>query len=416
MAGINLAAIHNPFRLSGARLTVQTPTPDRARLAFRALFVAVFSAMLGLGIVIPLLPRYAETLGASGLEIGAIFSGFSVARVLFMPLFGRLSDVRGRKWFIVLGLSLYTLLSLAYLAAGSVAGLILVRVLHGMASAMVVPIAMAYVADLSAVGTEGRHMGTFSSALYLGTGIGPLVGGLISATVGMTAVFLSMTVFSLVSVAICIAFVHESGPRARPAVPGQRAMGHPALRAAVVFQLVTSFANGTFMVFVPLTASLAYGLSTAETGVLISVASLSTSLIQRWSGGLADRYSRTALIIGGTALIAVALAVIPSLSGFPGLFLSALAIGAGSGLSLPAVTAIVTIAGRSVGQGAAMGASNTAMSLGMIVSPLVSGAIMDLSGLADVFYLSAAVCAGALPLFVVLARRNLSERRVSAGG
>lgn len=383
-----------------------TAPAEGGSTAFRALFIAVFSAMLGLGIVIPLLPHYAGTLGATGLEIGAIFSGFSVSRALLMPVFGRLSDRRGRKWFIVAGLSLYTVLSLAYLIADSVAGLILVRVVHGMASAMVIPIAMAYVADLSAVGAEGQHMGTFSVSLYLGMGIGPLVGGVISATAGMAAVFLSMTAFSLLSVLVCIAFVSETGPRPRPSLSGQSVLGHPALRAAVAFQLINAFANGTFMVFVPLIASLAYGLSTAETGLVISVSSLSTSVLQRWSGGLADRYDRTALIVGGTALIAATLLVIPSLSGFPALLVAALAIGIGGGISLPAVTAIVTIAGRAVGQGAAMGASNTAMGVGMIVSPLLSGLVMDLYGIPDVFYLSGLVCAVALPLFVLLARRG----------
>lgn len=377
--------------------------------AFRALFIAVFSAMLGLGIVIPLLPHYAETLGATGLEIGAIFSGFSVSRALLMPLFGRLSDRRGRKWFIVTGLALYTILSLAYLVAESVGGLILVRVIHGMASAMVIPIAMAYIADLSAVGSEGRQMGTFSIALYLGMGIGPLLGGVISAAAGMAAVFLSMTAFSLLSVLVCLAFVPESAPRPRPAMSNRGVMGNSALRAAVFFQLINAFANGTFMVFVPLIASLAFGLSTAETGLVISVSSLSTSVLQRWSGGLADRYDKTALIVAGTALIAATLFVIPSLSGFPALLLAALAIGIGGGVSLPAVTAIVTIAGRSVGQGAAMGASNTAMGVGMIVSPLLSGMVMDLYGITDVFYLSGVICALALPLFVVLARKGLRE-------
>ncbi len=390
------------------------PTPGVSRRAFRALFVAVFSAMLGLGIVVPLLPYYAETLGASGLAVGAIFSGFSISRSLLMPVFGRLSDRRGRKVFISAGLALYTLISLAYLAADSVAALTLVRVVHGGASAMVLPIAMAYVADLSAIGTEGRHMGTFSIASYLGMGFGPLLGGLLGATLGMDSVFLSMFALSLVSTAICTAFVPEFSPCPRSETTRRSVLRHPALRAAVAFQLINAFANGTFMVFVPLIASLSFGLSTAGSGVLISVAALSTSGLQRFFGGLADRHSKTALVVAGTALIAAALVAIPRLSGFWSLLVAALAIGIGGGISLPAVTAIVTIAGRTVGQGAAMGASNTAMSVGMIISPLVSGLVMDRFGIASVFYLSAAICAASLPVFTFLARRALRDGSVPA--
>ncbi len=314
----------------------------------------------------------------------------------------------GESGFIVAGLALYTVLSLAYLAADSVAGLTLVRIIHGFASAMVVPIAMAYVADLSRVGSEGSHMGTFSIALYLGMGIGPLAGGVISAVAGMDAVFLAMTGFSLFSLLISIAFVPESTPRPRPTIEKRGVLAHPAMRAAVAFQLINAFANGTFMVFIPLIASLSIGLSTAETGIVISVSSLSTSMLQRWSGRLADRYDRTGLIVAGTALIAATLLFIPSLSGFPALLLASLAIGIGGGISLPAVTAIVTVAGRDIGQGAAMGASNTAMGVGMIVSPMLSGLVMDLYGLPSVFYLSGCVCFAALPVFRLLARRALS--------
>jgi MFS family permease len=147
---------------------------------------------------------------------------------------------------------------------------------------------------------------------------------------------------------------------------------------------------------------------------VISVSSLSTSVLQRWSGGLADRYDKPNLIVGGTALIAVTLLAIPFLSGFPALLLAAFAIGIGGGVSLPAVTAIVTIAGRTVGQGAAMGASNTAMGIGMIVAPLISGLVMDLYGIPGVFYLSGLVCIAALPVFVLLARRGLQTRPVPA--
>lgn len=164
---------------------------------------------------------------------------------------------------------------------------------------MVIPIAIAYIADFSAVGAEGSHMSTFSISLYPGMGIGPLAGGVISATAGVAAVFLAMTAFSLLPVAVRIAFVPEPGPRPRPPLSGKRVFAAPAVRAAVDFQLITAFANGTFMVFVPLIASLAYGLSTAETGLVISVSSLSTSVLQRWSGRLADRYDKTILIVGG---------------------------------------------------------------------------------------------------------------------
>ena len=67
---------------------------------FNVLFVSVFAVMLGLGIVAPLMPLYAENLGATGVWLGLIFAGFSLTRAIFTPIMGRLSDRRGRKRFI----------------------------------------------------------------------------------------------------------------------------------------------------------------------------------------------------------------------------------------------------------------------------------------------------------------------------
>jgi len=82
---------------------------------FTILLLASFAATLGIGFIVPILPVYAETLGASGVWIGLIFSGFSISRFFVMPIVGSLSDVRGRKKFIAIGLFLYALVSLGFI-------------------------------------------------------------------------------------------------------------------------------------------------------------------------------------------------------------------------------------------------------------------------------------------------------------
>jgi len=122
---------------------------------FNILFISIFSAMLGLGIIAPLLPAYAKGLGATGLWLGIIFAGFSFSRVVFMPIIGRISDKRGRKKFICSGLLLYSLISLLYPLAKGVYSLTVIRLIHGFASSLVVPIAMAYVGETVDKGKEG---------------------------------------------------------------------------------------------------------------------------------------------------------------------------------------------------------------------------------------------------------------------
>lgn len=104
---------------------------------FTALFFSLFAAVTGVGIVVPLLPVYAHHLGASGLYIALIFGGFSLSRTFFLPWFGRLSDKKGRKDFITIGLFSYFLISVAFIFFKDLKSLILIRAIQGVASAMI---------------------------------------------------------------------------------------------------------------------------------------------------------------------------------------------------------------------------------------------------------------------------------------
>ena len=113
------------------------------------LFFSVFVNVTGVGIVVPLLPIYAHDLGASGFYIGLIFGAFSLSRTVLMPYFGRLSDQKGRKPFIVLGLLGYALISIAFIYSRNVTTLIGIRLFHGVASATLMPVIQAYVGDIT---------------------------------------------------------------------------------------------------------------------------------------------------------------------------------------------------------------------------------------------------------------------------
>ncbi|RLI79973.1 MFS transporter [Archaeoglobales archaeon] len=362
--------------------------------------------MIGLGIVVPLLPFYAESLGASGIWIGAIFSGFSLARAIFMPIIGKMSDKRGRKAFIVFGLLIYTLISLAYVAANSVYSLTLVRIVHGFASAMVIPIAMAYIADLSPEGEEGRHMGTFTVSLFLGMGFGPLLGGIIKDLAGMEAVFLSMAVFSSISLIICLMFLPDSkGSMDRMNRPSLKdVIKNRMMKAVLFFRIMNSFSYGTFMVFLPVIASIM--LKPSQIGFLISINILTMALLQRYFGKMADKHKKSYLIVFGLTIVALSMLTIPLLHGFTSLLVASILIGIGGSISIPSATAIVAIAGREVGQGSAMGAFNTAMSVGMITAPMVSGIVMDFIGISYVFIFSGIVCLISALVFWIIALKT----------
>ena len=148
--------------------------------------------MLGIGIIIPLLPVYAESLGALGLWIGVIFSGFSISRSIFMPIVGRWSDKRGRKIFIAIGLLIYAIISLGYILSDSMAELVMVRSIQGLSAVMIISIAFAYIGEISPKDREGGYMGIFSISLFAGFGLGPMLGGVLKDWFGLTADFYTM--------------------------------------------------------------------------------------------------------------------------------------------------------------------------------------------------------------------------------
>ena len=156
---------------------------------FATLFIAIFVTAMGAGFVAPLLPIYAHELGAGGFQIGLIFGAFSLTRTLFVPYFGKLSDRKGRKPFITTGLFLYFVVSLFYAASKSVEALVLLRLGQGFASAMVLPVAQAYVGEMIPPHQEGRLMGVFNISLFGGLSAGPLMGGLIKDWLNIQASF-----------------------------------------------------------------------------------------------------------------------------------------------------------------------------------------------------------------------------------
>jgi len=375
-------------------MTASLPSTGTRRRIFLSLYSAVFATMVGVGIVIPLLPRYAATLGATGIWIGAIFSAFALSRALFLPVFGRLSDDHGRRRLIISGLCLYSLISFLYTLAGSVYEITALRFIHGIASAMVLPVAIAYVSEIAPVGEEGRFIGSFASSISLGMSLGPFIGGVISDYLTMNAVFHVMTLLSLTALLTVFLYLPDIPSRPVKKSPIRAIIAYKPLRGPILYQLMYALANGTFMVFLPVAAITIGGLSASETGLIILVSVLSTPVFQHFFSRIADQFDRYYLIAGGTAMIGTSLLVLPEFAGLFFYLSAALLMGIGRAISLPAMYAVVAVAGREVGHGSASALVNTTLSIGLIVSPLFSGMVMDLSGTRMIFYVAglASIC------------------------
>jgi multidrug resistance protein len=381
--------------------------PQNIRSLLPILGLTVFSSNLGSGIIAPLLPIYAEKLGANGIWLGIIFSGVSIASAIFMPFTGRFSDRRGRKLILCIGLFALTFTSFGYVWANGIAGLIIVRFLQGAASAMVLPIAQAYIGDITPEGEEGKWMGIFNAILITGFGFGPLLGGVVADHFGMNTAFYTMGVLNLISFLSVTIFLPEIAPRRKTA--GQFSFkgitASKITRGIFSYQVGASANRGIMTAFLPVFASAYIGLSSSFIGMILTISLIGNSLLQIPSGNLADKLNRRYMVILGSLGVAVSMLLMPQAKSF-WVLLAVMAGGAvfDAGATPPAMAAIIQ-EGRKYGMGVATSVSNMGGGLGMGLAPILAGFVVDLLDVKYAFYVSAAIVLISIVVFNQFIRR-----------
>ncbi len=373
---------------------------------FTVLFVAVFATTLGIGIIEPFMGIYAESLGANGLMIGLIFGSFTLSRAFFTPFIGKISDLKGRRNILLIGVAGYTMLSFFYVASHTTMSLTIVRFLHGLASAMVLPIAMAYVGDISPKNQEGKYLGTFTISFFIGMAFGPVIGGALHDLLNMNAAFYAMGAISFLSLLLLIFMLPEinAHKRIRPS-PFKVILKDRTMQAMVIFRLLNAYGIAALMGFLPLLAQ-KINVSVFQIGIIVSANLLISSAFQRYFGILADKGDKVSMLIIGSVIMLVALALMPLSTGFYTLLLFNLLMGFGSGISIPAGSAITAQLGKRMGMGSVMGIFNTAFGIGGGIGPIIAGLIMLVTSLAFVFVSSAIIVLIGTLIFYYLMRNN----------
>lgn len=375
--------------------------------AFTVLAASMFISMLGMGIISPFLPIYANTLGASKLEVGMIQAGFGITGIGTLLFVGRLSDRFGRKHFLSGGLIILAISSLGLMHARSPLHLILWRIVQGLGASSHMPIAQAYLGDITPKGAEGKWMGYFNAFIFAGMGAGPLLGGVISDAYGIRTTFLFMTILNGVAAIATIIFLREM-PR-RIADREHTSFMAPLKSRTLCGVLSLNIANGIIvsglMAFAPLFASLKLGLSSSLIGILLAARS-PVSVLQSYTGRLADRLDRRAMVIFGGSISIIAIALLPATDGFWLLLIAYLAATFGQACEVPAANTYIIQEGRTYGMGVSVTLFMMALHIGTGLGPIALGAIADRFGLTSAFYGISASMAVGLLLFALLVRRT----------
>jgi DHA1 family multidrug resistance protein-like MFS transporter len=361
------------------------------------LAVAIFCTMLGNGLVMPFIPLYAQQFGAASLGAGILFSAHSAPRTFLLPLIGPASDRMGRRTFLLVGVLFYALSSIAFLLANSLATLLLVMAVQGVATAMVQPVTMAYVGDLTPKGKEGAYSGYINTAFLGGVAGGPILGGVIKDLFNMQASFLALgglSVFAFVLMFFGLPDTPRHTPSTKALIPPLREVFscRPLLGVAC-YRLGYAFASTIIWVFVPLLAVRMLPLTTSQIGALISLNVLVSTVLQAPCGRLADRMSKATLVTIGGGISAVAFSAFPLASSFWHLLALSVMTGAATGVAFPAHTALAMENARGLGMGTVMSLLLTVHSLGMTLCPLLFGFMADHFGMSSTFYGGGLLCA-----------------------
>lgn len=374
---------------------------------FGTLFFSIFATVTGVGIVIPLLPIYARDMGASGLYIGLIFGSFSLSRTFFLPYFGRLSDKKGRKPFIVIGLFTYALISFAFILSHSVESLIVLRFIQGITSALILPVTQAYVGDITPKGREGFTMGVFNMSIFLGLSIGPLIGGWVYDRFNLQATFVSMGFLALIGFLSSLLLLpptrsEQSLSRKNGLISWAQLLKDKELIGLCLFRFTYLACIGIILGFLPVYADSAFSLSSTSIGILVMLGIFVSGLMQIPMGFLADRVNRNLMIITGGLITGIAIFLFEWAGGFWDLFFDNILFGLGGGISMPAIMALALIKGNNTkAMGSVMALMTMAHSMGMFAGSILAGLVMDIFQLRQAFFLGSLIMGFGVCFFTI---------------
>lgn len=357
-----------------------------ARSRVAVIFFTVLIDLIGFGIIIPILPYYAQRLGAGGLGLGALLGVFSAMQFVATAFLGRTSDRVGRRPILLTTMLVNALGYVLFAAAHSYPVLFLARVVSGFAGGNI-SAAQAYMADITTPAERSRGMGTIGAAFGLGFVIGPALGGLSAHYLGPSAPGLVAAVLSLANFVSAYMVLpesleaeHRSGRVLWDFSHIGGALRNPRLAPLMIAWALAPFAFSGYTVAIPLWANVTFGWREQQLGWFFTVIGVTAAIVQGYGfGKLAHRFGdRRLLIVGGFGMAAT-IALVPALHSSTALYAWTAALAFSNSIFGPAATGLVSVFADPTEQGTVLGAAQALAALGRLLGPLVMGEVYDVS-------------------------------------
>jgi multidrug resistance protein len=382
------------------------------------LFLTVFIHLVGFGLLLPLLPYYAETYGATGVAVGLLNTSYSLMQFFFSPVWGRLSDRIGRRPVIIGSLVATAVSYVVFGLATSLPVLFASRIFAGIAGG-VIPTTQAYVADTTTPAGRTKGMGLIGAAFGLGFIFGPALGGILSRF-GYSVPAFAAAALALISALFALVLLPESlTPDKRAAAAARRlsprdtlaTLRRPGLRPVFLLffigTLCFSALEGTFALF----GEHVYRIGPRDVGYLFAfVGSLSALMQAGLVGWLARRFGERALVLAGFVLMGMGMVFAGTSPAFGLMIVAMGAVSVGNGLASPSLAGLASISSSPEEQGSILGTYQSLGSLARSAGPFLGGLAFDRWGAGSPLWLGGIVVALASLLALQLPQHKSRQR------
>jgi multidrug resistance protein len=357
------------------------------------IFLTIFVNLVGFGIIVPLLPFYAETFGASPLVVGMLFAVFSLCQLVAAPILGDLSDRYGRRPILIVSL-IGTVISFVMLAlAHSITMLFIARIVDGLSGGNI-STARAYVADVTEPKDRSRAFGLIGAAFGLGFIFGPAISALL-VPISYTAPIWAAAGLTLVATAMAWVWLPETVHRAHagtgmPFRNVMTMMARPSLRRVLLMDFAYWLAFAIFQTTFALFAAARFGFDATRTASFFAGFAVMGAIVQGiFIRKIVQRLGDKPTLMLGLVCAAVGLIAATMTHTVTFFALSLVPLALGIGFGHPTMSSLISRAARAEEQGRVQGAASAVESLGRTIGPVWGSASLQRFGEASP-YISAA--------------------------
>lgn len=373
------------------------------------LFAAGLLFWASLASMLPTLPLYIESVGATKQQIGLVMGSFAIGLLLFRPFLGKLADKRGRKIVLIIGILSAAIAPIGYNFVESVPLLITIRAFHGISIAAFSTAFIALVADIAPVENRGELIGYMSLVNPIGLAIGPAIGGYLMETSGYTPLFVFSTSMACLSLLFTIPIVNPAVEAAEKTINTDSSFWlkliSPRLRIPAILLLIIGLTLGTLHTFVPLfIKSTDVGLNPGLFYTAVAIASFCSRL---FCGKASDKFGRGLFITLSLFCYSLAMILLWTANSSASFLLAASIEGIGGGTIIPMISAMITDRSYSHERGQTFSLCMIGFDVGVALAGPIFGVVAQEIGYRNIFGFNFGITLISIIIFITLSSKTV---------